>query len=323
MRTCRSFLAAAFMFGGVIFVMPAAAQNSGGNALDRAADRTGDALRRAGDRISGSTTQPADKAMAPDVEDIRETLREVTDAALTKGGFDDLVERFVDADRNRLGKDNFPGKDHPQLDGRIAQFQKDWESKYNQAFKIKDKEAVFNMAFARIIQSEVPEGARLAGEKQTTVTESGKTVARDENNKVAGGNTNREPGRNIATVTIAASHGLPEINVPMVHEFPDRWKIDVPDDYSAQQLHDNLLKHLTMADEQRAQWPGDANEAYRIVSHHVLAAIMNADAQPGAMGAMHQPGQPMGTGTSGAGTGTGTGSTGMGTGTGTGTNQNP
>jgi hypothetical protein len=98
-----------------------------------------------------------------------------------------------------------------------------------------------------------------------------------DSNKVAGGDTNREAGRNIATVSVAASHGLPALNVPMVHEFPDSWKIDVPDTYSAEALHDNLVKQLKAIDNDKAQWPADANEAYRSVTHRILAAVLNAD----------------------------------------------
>jgi len=305
MRTCL-LLSAALTFGGAGLLIssnsnaqdtappaqqPTAAQRAG-DSMDRAADKAGNAMRRAGDKMSGATTNPAD-AMAPDAEDIRETLKEVTQAALTKGGFDDAIERFVDADRDRLTKDGFAKKNHDTLDGRIAQMQKDWKAKYNQDFKIGDKAAVYDASFAQIIQSEVP-GARTAGSKVENLGAGKPTVTNPPNNpnndvapngsnpqdanKVGGGETNRNPGRAIATVTIAASHGLPEVRVPMIHEFPDRWKIDVPDDVSAEQMHDNLLKHLTMLDEQKDQWPTDPKEAYRIASHHILAAIMNADA---------------------------------------------
>src|SRR3954467_9881132 len=58
-------------------------------------------------------------------------LGQVTNAALTKGGFNDVVERFNDADRNRIGswgKDKNNKEKLDVLDGRIAQFQKDWKA---------------------------------------------------------------------------------------------------------------------------------------------------------------------------------------------------
>lgn len=282
MRTRNLVLTAAI--SGLCFLPSISSAQTVGERLGNAADRTENAVKRTADRMTG-TTNPAN-ALAPDAEDIRETIRTATEASLTKGGFDDLIERFVDADRNRLGKDGFAGKDHETLDGRIAQFQKDWKAKYNQDFKIKDKEAVYSAAFATIIQSEVPGSARLASDRQTgtNVTppvgtqqnNDANQVARD-SGKMAGGDTNLNPGRNIATVQIAASHGLPALSVPLIHELPDSWKIDVPDNYTVEQMHDNLLKHLTMADEMKDQWPADVNEAYRVVTHHVLMAVLNVD----------------------------------------------
>src|SRR5678815_4158274 len=228
MRTRGIFIAAALAAGGFGFLTtPLTAQN----AVENAAQRTGNAVRNAADRLTG-TTNPSN-ALAPDAEDMREMLREVTQASLTKGGFDDIIERLVDADRNRLNKDQFTKQDHTVLDGRIAQFQKDWQAKYNHEFKIKDKEAVYSTAFATFIQSEIPKDARLASERQNgTVNPTpapgmqpdvNNSQAQKDANKVAGGDTNREPGRDIATVQVAASHGLPALTVPLIHEFPDRW----------------------------------------------------------------------------------------------------
>jgi hypothetical protein len=109
--------------------------------------------------------------------------------------------------------------------------------------------------------------------------------------KTFGGETKREPGRNIATVIFQgfakaeakAEPGQPmtakmeaqkELAIPMIHELPDTWKIDIPDNIGGQQLYDNLLKHLTMVDEDRANWPADKNEAYRQVTRHLMQAMV-------------------------------------------------
>ena len=71
--------------------------------------------------------------------------------------------------------------------------------------------------------------------------------------------------------------------MPLIDELPDLWKIDVPGRAStAQSSYDNLLKHLTMANEQKDKWPADENDAYRAVSHHVLMAVLDVpdDAKP-------------------------------------------
>src|SRR5688572_22545452 len=80
-----------------------------GAALDNAADKTGDAARNAADKTGATLDKAAagqgvhGTAEAPDAEGIRDVLTSTTEAAL-KGSFSDVVERFVDADRNRLGK---------------------------------------------------------------------------------------------------------------------------------------------------------------------------------------------------------------------------
>jgi len=327
MRTSRLFLTAAIAAGSMTFLSSrCVAQNAAqrtGDAVEHAADKTGTALKHAGQKLTGSTTNPAD-AMAPDADDIRKTIATASEASLTKGGFDDLVERFSESDRNRLGKEmkGETFKNDTTLDGRIAQFQKDWKAKYNQDFNIKDRNAIFDPSFAMIRQGELPgynNNARMAGEHQTgamnttpggagdmntpaagtTATPAAGTTANPDGTARANPNGTNAPvgdasvntgndranknarnaNENMASVTVQASHGLPELTVPMIHEFPDSWKIDVPDNYTAQQLRDNLLKHLTMADEQKDQWPSDPNEAYRLVSHHVLMAIMGVDDQ--------------------------------------------
>jgi len=217
-------------------------------------------------------------------------LGQVTNAALTKGGFNDIVERFNDADRNRIGswgkdKNNKEKLDVP--DGRIAQFQKDWKAKYGHDLKIHKDDVVFGNPMFTVAQGEIGKDAQLAGEKLPPAQNVNKdTIGKATDNT---GNTNAdknlEKGRNVAYVTVAASHGLPELKVPLIHELPDVWKIDVPDNVDGAKLYDNLLKHLTMANEHKDHWPSDENDAYRAVSHHVLMAILDAPDEAPAAGA--------------------------------------
>ena len=214
-------------------------------------------------------------------------LGQVTNASLTKGGFNDVIERFNDADRNRIGpwvKDKANKEKLDVLDGRIAQFQKDWKAKYNEDFRITKDDVVFGNPMFTVAMGEIGKDAELAGKKlppadNVTPDNLGKP-------KDATGNTaadrNLEKGRNVAYVTVAASHGLPELKVPLIHELPDVWKIDVPDSVDGKKLYDNLLTHLTMCNEHKDKWPSDVNDAYRAVTHHVLMAILDvsSDAKP-------------------------------------------
>ena len=264
----------------------AAAQNAAdktSNAAQNAADKTSDAAQNAADKTSDAAQRTADKAadasaprdQAKDAKDIRETLADVTEAAVKKGTFDDLVERTAAPDRQRIGK--FAEQKFDDLDGRADQFLKDWKEKYNEDFDIGKASDIYNdqmvsisemnPAEARTAGEKIKEGAKDTGEavKDAAKSAVGKEDATDAAKK--------DMNRPTAVATIAASHGLPELKINMVSEFPDRWKIDLPDNVDGQKLHDNVLKHLTMVDEDKANWPADKADAYRAVSHHLLSAV--------------------------------------------------
>jgi len=84
-------------------------------------------------------------------------------------------------------------------------------------------------------------------------------------------------GMNMATAIIPQGQGLPQVNVNLVRESGDRWCIDLPDSVDAQQLQDNLVRHLTMINQDKSSWPADANDAYLLVSHHVMAALTDTN----------------------------------------------
>jgi len=276
-----------------------------------------------GNNVTGSpATQPgmtADRAssadqMAPDAKDIRGMLKDATEAGVKKNGFDNLVRRFVDADRDRISKSDksVTKDDWNKLNGRIEQFHKDWKAKYNQDFDIDHPEMVFNDTF-RIIQGKIgdaqPAGARMgdntAGNTGNMDKSAPDTTPGPQSDKVAGGDVNREPGRKVAKVTFPASHGLPMLYIPLIREVPDAWKIDVPDSVDARKLYDNLLNHVTMIDEHKDQWPSDVNDAYRLVSHHILMGVMDQNENSSDMNrGDNMPRTGTGTGTD---TGTGTG----------------
>jgi hypothetical protein len=271
-----------------------------GTALDKtadeAADKTHDAARGASDSSpAGALDQSSrDTAQAPDAEGIRDVLASTTEAAL-KGQFSDVVERFADADRDRLGK-AMPTKDQLKpLDQLTEQFRNDWKAKYNQEFDIEKEELVFNPS-VRIIEGKVTGEARTASERSEVVTEEKAPGTSDDRSKlekaadktgevvketaektadVAREAADKVRGKSdkTATVIIPASHGLPQVSVPLVRELPEKWRIDVPDSLNADTLRSNLEKHLKMAQDDKANWPADANEGYLAVAHHILLGI--------------------------------------------------
>jgi len=184
---------------------------------------------------------------------------------------------------------DYKDADHTKLDGRIEQIRQAWKTKYNKDFDVDYKDA-FGDQFA-ILQGEVADPnalaghwpvmastmqdrAQTAGERQGANTDAN---AREDANKTFGGKTNLEKGRNVALVNFPASHGLPDFTVSMIHELPDTWRFDIPDNISGQQLHDQLLEHLTYLGDHVDQWPADVKDAQRMFAHHVVMSLYNAD----------------------------------------------
>lgn len=243
-----------------------AVENAGdraAGAMDRAGDRANDAVNNNGNdanRAMGNETGPGNTAMAPDAEDIKGMLASATEAFVKEGTFDDFVERLVDADRNRIGQDGFASQDHTDIDAASKAFMAAWEAKYGKEFDIVDEKVVYNDAKFRIVQSEIGDNAQPAA---------GQVPAANND-----ADTNREAGRNIATVMVSGD-AAGELQVPLIHELPDSWRIDVPDSVDGPKLKANLLAHLNAATAMKDQWPADPNEAYRAVSIHMLKAVLD------------------------------------------------
>jgi hypothetical protein len=261
-----------------------------GEKIDDAARMAADKIDRATDRVV-PTTQPvgAVKDLAPDYEDIRSTMGNVTETAFKSKGFGDFVGYFVDFDRNRLSK-YAKETDFGDLNAKIDAFRTSWKTKYGHDFDITKQEVVYAENRCWIVQAEIGDSAKLASGK---LTGPNAQLRADIDKRITGGqggdrktgmdkpgtpeadkNLN-DPGRNIALVTFPESHGLARVDVPFIHEMPDSLRIDLPDSVDGPRLRDNLMKHYTQMHEQMDKWPADENEAYTWVSHHVFLALMD------------------------------------------------
>lgn len=238
-----------------------------------------------------------------DANDIRWTVARIADNALMKGGWDNLVMRLVDADRNRIGQFNLTDEQQRKLDGRVDQLQKAFKEKYGDDFNARGNRDYLSSAlvqegeFGRDAQlaAEVkrnsqsakqhnnPGSGNVTGDRQNVPSE-GRTQNQNNENLTGrqqdragndAGDQNLEEGRNIAVVTLPGIKDKPELRIPMIHELPDSWKINAPDALTGQQLYDNLLKHLTKIGEKTDEWPATADEAYRAITYSVVAAILD------------------------------------------------
>jgi len=217
---------------------------------------------------------------------IERAFKDVTNDSMSKTGLDNLVDRLVDEDRTRVKKsvtsghtlNNISGDNNKRLTDLIADIEGSWKSKYNQGFDV-DINKAYPKEFFHIQTGEVVDANLLVGkwpvDAAINATKGGKLTpqeAQDTKGKVYGGTVNLEKGRNVAIAHFIGSSGFPGLNASMIHE-AGGWKFDVPNDINAQMLYDNLCKNLSYFDQRKDNWPGDVNEAYRQVTHLVVASL--------------------------------------------------
>ena len=216
-----------------------------------------------------------------DADAIRSTLNSITEAALTENGFDDVIEQLVDQDRNRVG--DYAEKDFSDLNGVAEQIRRAWKEKFNKNFEVEEKSAFESVA---LMQGEIDDPKQVAAkwpvaatppQPGDAVTAGAAEKVNEEATRTKGNddpdlNSNIEKGRDVAVATFPASHGAPALHVSMIRE-AGGWRVDVPNRLSGQQLHDNLLKHLTHVSMHSNQWPDDENQAAALIAHHVLMAM--------------------------------------------------
>ena len=165
-----------------------------------------------------------------------EVLAEAIEAAVKEDAFDDLVERFADNDRGRFS--GVAGADFQPLNNAARGLRDAYRSKYGRDFDI-DKPA----AALRAVVSLQPKGS--TQDKQ------------------------------FLTARVQPKQAnVPVYDITMVKDAT--WHIDIPDNYDAQSLRQELVRHLGMIGQGESAWPADHAAAQRLVAYHVLAALANS-----------------------------------------------
>lgn len=219
-----------------------------------------------------------------EAKDIKGELATLTEDALKKNHFDNLINNFVDQDRSRM-KDikNIKVDD---LNDKIDKIRQAWKTKYQKDFDIhrSERDMVYNDQ-VKIVQGEVTDTDQAVKNWPVPATaEMAAKPDRDQGHaevasakKVFGGDVNLDKGRNVALVKIPSSHNMPGITLSLIHELPDQWRVDVPNNISGQQIHDNLLNRLTYVSEHLDKLPDNIDDGYRMMTHCVASAILNVD----------------------------------------------
>lgn len=162
-RTKRMLnLAAVAVAGACLASIPAFAQERGGAGQPQQRE----------DRIGRQTMDQAqkaiDKATLPkgikwsdepaDVSEVRGVIDDVVGAAVIENGFNDIVERFVDQDRNRFGEwmNEGENREFTQFNASAKKFQEAYKAKFNKEF---DFDAETALARLSAVQGEVEDAA--------------------------------------------------------------------------------------------------------------------------------------------------------------------
>ncbi len=206
-------------------------------------------------------------------DDIREVLTEMTEAAFTKGGFSDMVERFVDQDRNRIGR--LEDVESEQLDSVVEIFLQNWENKYGNEFDIEDDK--FLGAGLAVAIGEVEDSRQAMANWPLSLTgeEGPRAAAGAMINEDEQSDANLEEERTVAIAAVPGKDGK-MLHLSLIKE-AGGWKIDLPNNITRQQLHSRVSTMIRTLNANPDQWPETEAEAYNLVGRKLLMAIHDID----------------------------------------------
>jgi len=224
---------------------------------------------------------------------IDKAFKAVAEDGMSKTGFDNLVSKLVDQDRDRIKKSvannrslsNVDGNNNKRLTDVIADIEGTFKSKYNSKFDI-DISKSYTTDFIHIMTGEVTDPQLLVGKWPVDpvslsdmnagtagkVTQSDADIAKS---KTFGGDVNLEKGRNVAVAYVMGNHGLKGFTASLIHENLVGWKFDVPNTMTADQLYNNLVANLSYLDQHKETWSTDVNQANREFTHAISASLFN------------------------------------------------
>jgi hypothetical protein len=276
-RTRYIVAAAAVVLSAGLYTTPTVMADTGATAGQSQQQSSNQALPQQPELPAG--TKAVDQ---PKKDSMTESLAEVTHAAASKGSFDDVVDHFVDQDRDRMKAEH---KDYSDVKSLAKDINKAFKDKYGKDFNLQDNDVKAQVfADAAVTEGEINDPVALMkawpvdptpGMKGNEAQPAAQSLQPGTHETEA--NANIKKGRQVGVVRLPTNNKLPALDVSMIDE-AGGWKIDVPNNRTGQMIHDDLVKQLTMLKDNQANWPDNVNDAYRLFTHHVLMAVYGIQA---------------------------------------------
>lgn len=245
-------------------------------------------------RVSDSVQLPNWPAgfVAKPVDDqagLYKPIANATEAALTRNGFKDFVERLSEPDRDRIRKTELDKQSTADLNNRIGELREKFKQKYASEFDISDPGRVFDSNSVQVAVGEVSD-PNLARDRFPVPARDTGGEARMASGRIEAPHPEAQgdqkpidpyltTGRKVALVGLKGTiDSMPPMNLSLAHEFLGSWKIDIPDSVTGRELQESLLKHLTMLNDDSPNWPQSVNDAKRLFVQHVMAAVYDINA---------------------------------------------
>jgi hypothetical protein len=267
-------------------------------AADRAGDKTERTMDKAGDKMDRAgkdMKQDMDKAMADKSGlstlalpagfkldeggtdrsgDIRGTLTSLVEAAHTTDGFDDMVERLVDQDRNRIGKDDLK---YDQFNSAVKAFRDNWKAKYGHDFDLNEDQSftAINVVSGEVTEPQVAMmhwPLKAHGGMSSDAQQAGADMvdkSKDTEDRLD--NANLDKGRDVAIARVSGDDGK-DLTLSFIDE-AGGWKLDLPNNIGGQQLLSSVIQCLDKANGMKDQWPSDEKQAQQHISQQLLMSI--------------------------------------------------
>jgi hypothetical protein len=225
-----------------------------------------------------------------DDKSVNKAFKAIADDGISRTGFDNLVGKLVDQDRDRIKKSlddaklstgDVDGQKNKRLVDVIGSLENQWKTKFNGKLDI-DLDKTLTGDFVKIMTGEVSDPQQLVGKwplnagSFNTTAAPGKVTQSDADqakNKMFGGDVNLEKGRNVAIAHLIGTGGMQGITASLIHESMGGYKFDIPNTVTGQRLYDNLVANLSFVDQHRDQLGSDINMANRHLVYAVTAAL--------------------------------------------------